>query len=118
MKELVYAQTEEELQRTCERFCADCDVCRYPQYIKHVQLLWPRRKEWAHCYRKTSLVRGNHTNNYAEAGMRILKELVFSRVRVICCRCSTLLQKRWNVTTKLFLFFCWIEMALEPGLLL
>ena len=72
MKELVYAQTEEELQRTYERFSADCDVCKYPQYIKHVQLLWPRRKEWAHCYRKTSLVRGNHTNNYAEAGMRIL----------------------------------------------
>ena len=81
MKEFVYAQTEEELQRTYERFSADCDVCKYPQYIKHVQLLWPLRKEWAHCYRKTSLVRGNHTNNYAEAGMHILKELVFSRVK-------------------------------------
>ena len=28
------------------------------------------------------LVRGNQTNNYAEAGMRILKDLVFSRVKV------------------------------------
>ena len=26
-------------------------------------------------------IRGNHTNNYAEAGIKILKELVFSRVK-------------------------------------
>ena len=39
-------------------------------------------KEWALCYQKHLLVRGNQTNNYAEAGMRILKDLVFSRVKV------------------------------------
>ena len=27
------------------------------------------------------LIRGNHTNNYAEAGIKILKELVFARVK-------------------------------------
>ena len=32
-------------------------------------------------YRKHLLIRGNRTNNYAEAGMRILKDLVFSRVK-------------------------------------
>ena len=33
------------------------------------------------CYRTHLLVRGNHTNNYAEAGVRIVKELIFNRVK-------------------------------------
>ena len=36
---------------------------------------------WAICYRKYLLVRGNHTNNYAEAGIRIVKDLVFNWVK-------------------------------------
>ncbi len=36
---------------------------------------------WAICYRKHLLVRGNHTNNYAEAGIRIVKDLVFNWVK-------------------------------------
>ena len=31
--------------------------------------------------RQHLLVRGNHTNNYAEAGINIMKELIFSRVK-------------------------------------
>ena len=27
------------------------------------------------------MMRGNHTNNYAEAGMRIIKEIVFGRIK-------------------------------------
>ena len=27
------------------------------------------------------MLRGNHTNNYAEAGIKILKEMVFSRIK-------------------------------------
>jgi len=37
--------------------------------------------EWALCYRKSFLVRGNHTNNVAEAGIYILKEIVFGRIK-------------------------------------
>ena len=40
-----------------------------------------KAKEWAHCHRKCLMIRGNHTNNYAEAGIKILKELVFSRIK-------------------------------------
>ena len=32
-------------------------------------------------YREQLLVRGNQTNNYAESGIKIVKELVFSRVK-------------------------------------
>ena len=43
--------------------------------------LWEKRELWAHCFRKTLLIRGNHTNNYAEAGIKILKDLIFGRVK-------------------------------------
>ncbi|KAK8373151.1 hypothetical protein O3P69_012322 [Scylla paramamosain] len=36
---------------------------------------------WAVCYRHDLLVRGNNTNSYAEAAMRILKDQIFERVR-------------------------------------
>ena len=40
-----------------------------------------RRQEWAICYRDSTRTRGINTNNYAEAGIRILKDIVFQRIR-------------------------------------
>ena len=42
---------------------------------------WTRRKEWAVCFRDQAALRGTNTNNYAESGIRILKDLVFRRVK-------------------------------------
>lgn len=81
VKELVYTKAEQELERNYCKFLQTPVVKKYPKFSSHMQSLWPRRKEWAHCYRRTTLIRGNHTNNYAEAGMRIMKELIFSRVK-------------------------------------
>ena len=81
LKTLVYAESEEQLNH---RYSAakKCSVTnKYRNYLQHIQTLWPRRHEWAHCYRKYILIRGNHTNNFAEAGIKILKEIVFSRVK-------------------------------------
>ena len=85
LKTLVYAETEEQLicQHTVIKECPVTN--KYPNYLEHIQTLWPRRQEWAHCYRKRILIRGNHTNNFAEAGMKILKEIVFSRVKAYNC---------------------------------
>ena len=49
--------------------------------MKHIQQLWKRRSEWALSYRVKEITRGNHTNNYAEGGIRIIKEMVFDRVK-------------------------------------
>ena len=37
--------------------------------------------EWALFYRVKEIMRGNHTNNYAEGGIRIIKEMVFDQVK-------------------------------------
>ncbi len=81
VKELVYANSEDELSVKYQQLLKSPDATHHPNFVLHIQGLWDRRREWALCYRKAFLVRGNHTNNYAEAGMRILKELVFSRVK-------------------------------------
>ena len=39
------------------------------------------RTEWALSYRLDRPTRGNFTNNYAEAGIRVLKEIIFGRVK-------------------------------------
>ena len=78
---LVYAESESVLSRLYSEFKTCTIVKKYPKYLSLIQSQWDRRKEWALCYRKHLLVRGNQTNNYAEAGMRILKDLVFSRVK-------------------------------------
>ena len=80
-KMLVYADTEDQLFRFYNQF-QQCDIVKkYPRYLGYIKSQWDRRQEWAICYRKKLLLRGNQTNNYAEAGIRILKDLVFSRVK-------------------------------------
>ena len=53
----------------------------YTNYLIYIESQWSGRREWAVCYRIHRLTRGNQTNNYAEAGIRIIKELVFNRVK-------------------------------------
>jgi len=80
-KNLVYAASESQLLNLFDEF-KKCElVKKYPKYLAYIQSHWDQRKDWALCYRKHLLVRGNHTNNYAEAGIRIVKDLVFNRVK-------------------------------------
>eukprot|EP00118_Oscarella_pearsei_P019528 m.208172 g.208172 ORF g.208172 m.208172 type:complete len:540 (+) comp39701_c1_seq9:1438-3057(+) len=81
VKQLVYAYSEIELKRRYSEFCKNSVVLKYPRFLIQIKQLWGRQQEWAHCHRRTSFIRGNHTSNYAEAGMRVLKELIFSRVK-------------------------------------
>ena len=80
-KQLVYAKSEPMLELSYKQFKEHEVVKKYPNYLKHIESQWARRKEWAICYRIHLLTRGNQTNNYAEAGIRIVKELVFNRVK-------------------------------------
>ena len=81
IKGLVYSENEQQLLDRYRAFTKIVIVLKYPKYISYVGGHWSHRKDWAVCFRKHLLVRGNHTNNYSEAGIRVLKELVFSRVK-------------------------------------
>ena len=81
IRQLVNTRTEESLQSLFDQLLKLPVSLKYPHFVEHLKSLWTKRYAWAHCYRKRLLIRGNHTNNYAEAGIKILKELVFSRVK-------------------------------------
>ena len=81
IKGLVYSKSENELNGLYIKLQNDHISIRYPPFLQHIKSVWPRRREWAICYRHADLTRGNHTNNYAEAGIKIVKDLVFSRIK-------------------------------------
>ena len=80
-KQLVYARSESQLEEYYKSLQQSQLTTKYPHFKEHVQSFWPKRKEWALCFRKGLPVRDNHTNNVSEAGVRILKDLVFGRVK-------------------------------------
>ena len=81
VKSMVYSKSEIELNTIHSQLKSHEVAKKYPQFLQHINSLWPRRKEWAVCFRQDILIRGNNTNNYAEAGIRIIKDQVFSRIK-------------------------------------
>ena len=72
----------------------------YPQLAKRLQQFGEGRSEWAISHRLDLMTRGNHTNNYAEPGMRVLKEIIFGRVKAF-----NLIQMFQFVTTTMEAYF-------------
>src|SRR6218665_3456425 len=54
-------------------------VNKYPTFRNHVKELYDNWKAvWCSAFRHDTFLRGNDTNNYVEASMRILKDMVCS----------------------------------------
>ena len=76
VKSMVYSKSELELNKIYNNLERHDVAKKYPGFLQHITSLWPKRKDWAICFRKNIMIRGNHTNNYAEAGIRIIKDQV------------------------------------------
>ena len=104
VKKLVYAPTKSELESCYDNLMKqnspESYITKYPQLAKCLQQFWERRGEWAISHRLDLITRGNHTNNYAEAGMRVLKEIIFGRVKAF-----NLIQMFQFVTTTMEAYF-------------
>ena len=81
LKKLLYSKSELLLNESYSDLLKHTTASKYPHFCNYVKALWTKRHQWALCFRVSLPVRGNHTNNYSEAGMKILKELIFSRVK-------------------------------------
>ena len=81
VRKLVYAKTETTLESEYALFKNNLVVKKYTNFVSHMENNWERRREWAVCFRDDALMRGIDTNNYAESGIRILKDIVFKRVK-------------------------------------
>ncbi|KAK7088885.1 hypothetical protein V1264_024257 [Littorina saxatilis] len=81
VKNMMYATSEDDL---LEVFCAgqvDSVAAAHTKFLHYMERLFDRRKLWAMCYRDSLPIRGNQTNNYVEAAMRVLKDRIFVRTR-------------------------------------
>ena len=81
IRKLVYSKTEPELLSEYQNFVNDATVKKYKNFVSYFKGHWARRKQWAVCFRDAATMRGINTNNYAESGIRILKDIVFRRVK-------------------------------------
>ena len=81
VRKLVYAENTDTLDTTYQSYKKDAVIRKHEKFMKHLENYWERRDEWAICFRDQTLLRGNNTNNYAESGIRILKDIVFRRVK-------------------------------------
>lgn len=100
IRDLVFAKDDEKLSINYQSLLKSTVAVKYSKFIEIVKSSW-ERTEWALCYRQHLVTRGNHTNNYAEAGMRIVKEQVFSRVKAF-----NLVQMFHFITDTLDSYYC------------
>lgn len=77
-RSILYAQTEEESK---EFFGTLCVGCKYSNFVNYLKNLWERKNEWCHFYRQSLCTRGHNTNNFVEASIRVLKDIILERCK-------------------------------------
>lgn len=74
----MYAENAEELENAIELL----EECNQENYIKHVKKdLLDKKQQWVKLFRNDIISRGHNTNNYAEATIRILKDIILTRTK-------------------------------------
>ena len=101
IRKLVYVHSEASLHAWYAAILESAYATKYPHLATHIQQFWKRRSEWALSYRVKQIMRGNHTNNYAKGGIRIIKEIVFDRVKAY-----NLIQMFQFITPTMEQYFC------------
>lgn len=74
---ILYAQDDQELQAAKEALHALGHV----PYSQRVQAFLQCEQQWVLLYRAGLMTRGHNTNNYSEASIRILKDIVLCRTK-------------------------------------
>jgi MULE transposase domain/SWIM zinc finger len=81
LKSMLYANSTEQLETLFNKAISDTTLSNHPKVLSHLQSLYSRRLEWALCCRSDLPVRGNHTNNFCESAMRVMKDKILQRTK-------------------------------------
>eukprot|EP00057_Strongylocentrotus_purpuratus_P010667 XP_011665141.1 PREDICTED: uncharacterized protein LOC105438693 isoform X2 [Strongylocentrotus purpuratus] len=79
LKRLIYARTTEELDQLYQQSLQDPILSE--KFKKHLTGYYGRKEKWAIACRQDLEVRGNNTNNFCEAAMRVLKDKILERTK-------------------------------------
>lgn len=75
--QVLYAKEPGELEAAKE----DLRALPHESYVRRVEAFLQCEEQWVLLYRAGTLTRGQNTNNYSEASIRILKDVVLSRTK-------------------------------------
>ncbi|XP_050316232.1 uncharacterized protein LOC126750621 [Anthonomus grandis grandis] len=81
-RDILYAPTVEDAEELFKSLKCNKIVRGNTLLLQHMKNLWSRRMEWCLPYRSKIITRGNNTNNYTEASIRIFKDIVLQRCKV------------------------------------
>lgn len=81
-RRVLYAPSQEEAEDLMNELLLDDRISCNSQLIQHFKKFWERRSEWCLSHRHDVITRGNDTNNYCEASIRIFKDVVLQRCKV------------------------------------
>ncbi|KAK3921462.1 Early E1A 21 kDa protein [Frankliniella fusca] len=76
-QQIHYSSSCEELESAIENL-KDMDI---NYYENRVSQLLESKEEWVYLFRANLQIGGHHTNNYAEASVRILKDVILQRTK-------------------------------------
>lgn len=79
-QQVLYAETKTNAHVCFENLLKLVEV-KYPAAKKHFAAFWTRKCEWCFAYREGLITRGNNTNNFCEASIRIFKDVVLQRCK-------------------------------------
>ncbi|KAK3926421.1 Flavin-containing monooxygenase FMO GS-OX3 [Frankliniella fusca] len=78
LQNIMYAESTEQFEEATEAL----ENCSQANYIYHLQVdLLPIKEQWVKMFRHDIISRGHETNNYAEANIRVLKDIVLTRTK-------------------------------------
>lgn len=74
--QVMYAETVEEL----EAAMAALKALPHKAFVERVEAFMQKKEEWVTLFRSATATRGHNTNNFAEATIRVLKDIILNRV--------------------------------------
>lgn len=75
----MYAKSREILDQAIDDLLHEKG--NHPKFVQRFQKFFDRKEEWVLIYRQNLITRMNNTNNFAEATIRILKDIVLCRTK-------------------------------------
>lgn len=72
-------------------------ISDYPKIARYLDNLYTSKEEWARCFRKNLILRGQNTNNICETGTRVLKDHALQRKKAYS------VVQFWSLIWKIFI---------------
>jgi hypothetical protein len=78
---LVFADTVEKIHVNETQMQTDKKVLKYRNFYDYIKNALERKEQWALCFTKGLLTRGNNTDNFTESMIFVFKCVILKRIR-------------------------------------